>query len=101
MRACACANIKYSSGATLNRNSIEFGKSVRVKELSGINWRICYPVVTAQNTVSIFLSVQVIEHCLSVKFHIWHFLFLLKSPPSLERRCLTLEFSGERQDDVA
>src|SRR3989442_6060568 len=73
MRTRAGANIKHSSGTESNGDFVQFGKAIRVKELSRINRRISDAVITPQDAVSIFFAVQIIEHRLSVKFHLRHF----------------------------
>src|SRR2546429_744999 len=70
MRTRARTNIEHHSSTTLDGDFVQFGKSIWIKELSRIDRRIRDPVITPQDTVSIFFSVQIIEHCLSVKFHL-------------------------------
>jgi hypothetical protein len=72
MGTCARANIKHSSGTTINGNLVQFGKSAWIKELSRVDWRVSDAVITPQDAVSIFFAVQIIKHCLSMKFHICH-----------------------------
>ncbi len=72
MRTSSCADIKDTASAMFHRYLIYLRKTVRIKKLPSIDWGVRYAVVTTKKALGIFITGQVVQHGLAVKFHVCH-----------------------------